>query len=92
MVALPFRADLDDRDLTVGRKIREAEREWVPYVAVVGEKEVAEDTLSVRTRDGRQRSLKPGELEAELKAATEGKPFRRINVPALLSRRPIFVG
>ncbi|HLA41697.1 MAG TPA: threonine--tRNA ligase, partial [Candidatus Glassbacteria bacterium] len=65
MVALPFRADLDDRDLTVGRKIREAEREWVPYVAVVGEKEVAEDTLSVRTRDGRQRSLKPGELEAE---------------------------
>jgi len=92
MAALPFRVDLDDRDLTVGRKIREAEREWVPYVAVVGEKEVADDTLSVRTRDGRQRPLKLAELEAELEAATSGKPYRRINVPAYLTRRPIFVG
>ena len=92
MAALPARVDLDDRDLTVGKKIREAEREWIPYVAVIGEKEVESDTLSVRTRDGAQRVLKAAELEAEIRGETAGKPFRRVNVPDHLSRRPIFVG
>jgi threonyl-tRNA synthetase len=89
---IPFRVDLDDRDLTVGRKIREAEREWVPYVAVVGEKEMAEETLSVRTRDGSQQTMKAAELSALIAGATAGKPYKPLNVPVRLSLRPVFVG
>ena len=92
MAALPFRADLDDRDLTVGRKIREAEREWIPFVAVVGEKEVQDNVLSVRLRDGSQVNMPPAALRAELERLTAGKPFRPLNVPSHLTRRPVFVG
>ena len=91
--SLPFRVDLDDRDLTVGKKIREAEREWVPYVVVIGEKEVAEGTISVRSRsDGVQKVMKAAEFAEQLGSQVKGKPFRPLNLPGRLSKRPIFVG
>jgi len=92
MPALGCRADLDDRDMTVGRKIREAEREWVPFVAVVGEREVGGETLSVRTRDSGQQVMKAAELAETVKTRTAGMPFKPLNMPARLSMRPIFVG
>ena len=92
MEELPWRVDFDDRDMTVGKKIREAEREWIPYIAVIGEKEVAEGTLSVRMRDGSQRTMKTAELADEIALKTKGMPFRPVNFPRLLTRRPIFVG
>ena len=36
---VPFRADVDDRSLSLGKKIRFAEQEWVPFIAVIGDKE-----------------------------------------------------
>ena len=35
-----IRADIDDRDETVGKKIRESETEWVRYTIVIGDKEI----------------------------------------------------
>ena len=92
MAAISFRVDLDDRDLTVARKIREAEREWVPFIAVVGEKELKEENLNVRSRDGSQCAMKATELTDLISGKTEGKPFRPLNLPDHLTRRPIFVG
>jgi len=46
-----IRVDVDDREETVSKKIRDAGREWIPYVAVVGDKEVANKTLSVTIRE-----------------------------------------
>ncbi len=43
--------DVDDREETVSKKIRDAGREWIPYVAVVGDKEVENKTLSVTIRE-----------------------------------------
>jgi threonyl-tRNA synthetase len=43
-----LRAELDDRSESVGRKIREAELRKVPYMLVVGDREAAEGTVSVR--------------------------------------------
>ena len=48
------RADVDDRDSTLGARIRDAQRDRIPYVAVVGEREVNDATVAVRLRDGRQ--------------------------------------
>jgi threonyl-tRNA synthetase len=45
------RVDVDDREETVSKKIRDAGREWIPYVAVVGDKEVENKTLSVTIRE-----------------------------------------
>jgi len=45
-----IRVDVDDREETVSKKIRDAGREWIPYVAVVGDKEVENKTLSVTIR------------------------------------------
>jgi threonyl-tRNA synthetase len=48
-----FRAEVDDRDDTVGKRIRDAELEKVPYVIVYGDRE-SEDSLAVRERHGVQ--------------------------------------
>ena len=47
-----LRADLDERQEKIGYKIREAQLQKVPYMLVVGDREAAEGTVSVRTRTG----------------------------------------
>ena len=51
--AAGFRAETDLRNEKIGFKIRELELAKVPYVLVVGDKEVASETVSVRARHGR---------------------------------------
>ena len=46
------RADLDLRNEKLGKKIREAQLEKIPYMLVLGDKEVAEKNVSPRTRRG----------------------------------------
>ena len=46
-----IRVVLDDRNEKVGYKIREAQLEKVPYMLVVGNKEVEENTVSIRSRE-----------------------------------------
>ncbi|KPK61443.1 MAG: hypothetical protein AMK73_07950 [Planctomycetes bacterium SM23_32] len=93
IAALRVRADVDDRDETVGKKIRNAEREWIPYVLVVGEREESSGELTVRTRGQKeQRTMKLEELAEELRGETEGMPFRPVPLAKLVSRRPTFFG
>jgi threonyl-tRNA synthetase len=89
---IPYRTDYDDRDISMGRKIREAEKEWVPYILVLGAKEMAEGTANVRTRDGAQRKMSVNELLAEIQPQMEGKPFLPLPLSTCLSKRPVFVG
>lgn len=89
---VPYRIDYDDRDISMGRKIRDAEREWIPYILVLGAKEVAEECLNVRTRDGAQKKMALPELLAQIEPQMKGKPFFELPLPQLLSMRPIFVG
>ena len=46
-----IRVELDDRAEKIGYKIREAQLEKVPYMIIVGEKELNEGNISVRSRD-----------------------------------------
>jgi threonyl-tRNA synthetase len=52
-----FRADLDERDETVGRRIRDAELEKVPRVIVYGDREAASGSLPLRERGGVERTV-----------------------------------
>jgi threonyl-tRNA synthetase len=60
-----FRVDMDDRDETVGKRIRDAELEKIPKVIVYGDRESAE-SLSVRDRGGEQYQSSLVELVREL--------------------------
>jgi threonyl-tRNA synthetase len=84
-----IRVDLDDKDETLGKRIREAETEWIPYIIVIGEKEVKSSKLSVRDRTaGSVRELSIEELVKEIRDAGKDKPFMPLNMPKLLSKRP----
>ncbi len=84
-----IRADIDDRDETVGKKIRESETEWIRYTVVVGDKEMNASKLMVRDRnEGKQREVTLEELIAEVKAQTKDKPYLPLNLPTHLSKRP----
>ena len=47
-----FRAELDDRNEKIGKKIREAQTMKIPYMLVLGDKEVENGTITVRSRSG----------------------------------------
>jgi threonyl-tRNA synthetase len=65
-----FRADADVREETLGKRIREAELQKVPYVVVWGERE-SRDSLAVRRRGGEQSSVSLAALLDELEAAAK---------------------
>src|SRR5690606_15410097 len=50
--AAGLRVELDDRQEKIGYKIREAQLQKVPYMLVVGDREAADGTVSVRSRSG----------------------------------------
>jgi len=50
--ALGYRAEVDGRNEKIGKKIREATLEKVPYMLVVGDRDMENQTVSVRTRSG----------------------------------------
>jgi threonyl-tRNA synthetase len=59
------RVEVDERDETVGRRIRDSELEKIPYVVVYGDKE-SDDSLAVRKRGGEQSTLSLEALRAEI--------------------------
>ncbi len=45
-----FRADFDDRDEKLGKKIRQSEIEWIPYTVIIGKNEEEQQNVSIRKR------------------------------------------
>jgi len=94
---LGLRTDIDDRDETVGKKIRDAGREWIPYVAVIGDEELASGDMTVTVRaESTPKSpakvkMSPADLKARVSAETAGKPWRRLPLAMMLSERPKFI-
>lgn len=69
-----IRVQLDDRNEKIGYKIREAELQKIPYMCVIGEKEVSEDTLSLRKhKDGDQGTFSIDDVVNLIRADIESK-------------------
>ena len=85
-----IRTDIDDRDESVGKKIRESETEWIRYTLVIGDKELENETFTVRDRDKKiqRKDVKLEELVNEIKSQTNDKPYLTLNLPKNLSNRP----
>lgn len=85
-----FRVDVDDRDESLGKKIRDAGREWVSYIVVVGEREVKSNTINVRIRrTNDQIVMTVDEFIKRLEEETRGYPKVQLTMPMRLSQRPI---
>lgn len=60
---MDIRAEIDSRNEKIGYKVREAQLEKVPYMLVIGDKEMENDTVSVRSRkDGDKGEIKLGDF------------------------------
>jgi len=75
---LGVRVELDDRNEKLGYKIREAQMQKIPYMLVIGDREVAAGGISPRRRDGTQLEMMSPEslamlIEKECLDATRGK-------------------
>ncbi len=94
---LGFRTDVDDRDETVGKKIRDAGREWIPYVAVIGDEELESGQMTVTIRaDSTPKNAAKSKMTVEylrkrVSAETAGKPWRRLAMSVKVSERPKFI-
>jgi threonyl-tRNA synthetase len=88
-----IRVDIDDRTLTLQKRVREAEMEWIPYIVVIGQKEAESNILAVRDRKAEKiRKIKLEELISEVKGIIKDKPFKPLPLPKHLSKRPQFYG
>jgi threonyl-tRNA synthetase len=88
-----YRVDFDDRDEKLGKKIRQAEIDWIPYTIIIGKKEQEDQTISVRKRligkpigPKRQTSenindIKVSELIDILNEETKGFPKYKLPIP-----------
>ncbi|MFA7563481.1 MAG: His/Gly/Thr/Pro-type tRNA ligase C-terminal domain-containing protein, partial [Methanoculleus sp.] len=97
LIAAGIRTDVDDRDESVNKKVREAGMDWVPYVAVIGDQEAETGRLMVTIRKLSEKKkpckemMSEDELIQAVKMETAGKPFRPLYTPRFLSQKPRFI-
>jgi threonyl-tRNA synthetase len=95
--AASIRTDLDDRDESVGKKVREAGMDWVPYVVVLGDAELASGQVTVTFREKSQPNKPYKETVAidtlitRVRENTQGMPFRPLYTPRLLSKKARYI-
>ncbi len=95
--AARIRCDVDDREESVGKKVREAGMDWVPYVIVVGDEEVASKSLTVTIRKKSQpnkphkENLTTEALIAAIHKETAVMPFRPLYTPRKLSKKARYI-
>lgn len=83
-----IRVDVDDRDKSVGKKIRNAATEWIPYIFVVGDNEKESGVFSVTVREtGEKVDMTVDELIKEVLDKTKGMPYRGLPLPKDISTR-----
>jgi len=91
-----IRSDIDDREESVSRKIRDAEKEWIPYIVVVGEKERKEKMITPRIRtpeigSGNQ-PYTISQFHGLILERVQNYPQQKLPVSLYLSQRPKFKG
>ena len=95
LAAAGLRVELDERQEKIGYKIREAQLQKIPYMLVVGDREAAEGTVSVRSRARRRpgsarrstsSSTTAQDEVARSEAASAGRGLRQPRLGASASR------
>jgi threonyl-tRNA synthetase len=91
-----IRSDIDDREESVGRKIRDAEKEWIPYIVVIGEKERKEKTVVPRVRTSElgegDKPYTVSQLHSLILERVKEFPQQKLPLALYMSKRPKFKG
>lgn len=83
-----IRVDVDDRDERVGKKIRNAATDWVPFTIVIGDKEIETNVFNVTIRETKNKcDMELDEVIYQILSKTMEKPFRKLPIPRNLSER-----
>lgn len=86
-----IRVDVDERHETVGKKIRNAGKEWVPYTIVIGDTEKDSNYFTVNIRETNKKSkMDKEELVSMIHDEVNSMPFRQLPLPLKLSKRVKF--
>ncbi|MFX0086076.1 MAG: threonine--tRNA ligase [Candidatus Hodarchaeota archaeon] len=86
-----IRVEIDDRDLSLSKKIRSAEKLWSPIIIVIGKKELDQKKFSVRYRlSNKQEFQTLNEVVVFIKNNTKNKPSFPRAFPKLITKQPIF--
>jgi Threonyl-tRNA synthetase len=92
-----IRADVDDRDDSLNKKIRAAGMDWVSYVIVIGDSETASGNLTVTVRSQSEPN-KPHKITCTaekliemIAEETAGMPYRPMYTPRMLSLKPRYI-
>lgn len=91
-----IRVGIDDRVLSVSKKVFQAKTDWVPYIIVIGDKEEKGDKLPVVIREESKikndKIIDMGidELISRISKECEGRLKSHLNIPRYMSKRPIF--
>jgi threonyl-tRNA synthetase len=84
-----IRIDIDDREESLSKRIREAEMEWIHYIVIIGEKESSSNIISIRDRINKTNyESTMDNLKETIHNQIKDKPFLPINLPELISTRP----
>jgi threonyl-tRNA synthetase len=84
-----IRIDIDDREESLSKRIREAEMEWIHYIVIIGEKESSSNIISIRDRINKTNyESTMDKLKENIHNQIKDKPFLPINLPELISTRP----
>ena len=84
-----IRIDIDDREESLSKRIREAEMEWIHYIVIIGEKESSSNIISIRDRISKTNyESTMDKLKENIHNQIKDKPFLPINLPELISTRP----
>ncbi len=91
------RAGIDDRNESLGKKVFDAKTKWVPYIIVIGDKEMEKEEYPVTVREKSKvkkdykENMSLKELIKEIHSKTEGLPYRPMYVNKYVSKRLVFV-
>jgi threonyl-tRNA synthetase len=99
LAAAGVRVELDERQEKIGYKIREAQLQKIPYMLVTGDREVAEGTVSVRTRSGGDQGarridefVKLAHEEIAAKGETESASARQADAESVVGGQHSAIG
>lgn len=68
--------------------MQKAEKEWIPYIVVIGEKEKESKRFSVRRKEDNQKLyMEISAFISEIKSKTANMPSRKLNISKQLSKR-----
>ncbi len=84
-----FRVDIDDRDESLAKKLRDAGIEWAYFIVIIGDREVKTRTITVRERpSGDQKTYTVESFINLLEELSKGYPKVELTMPELVSKRP----